>query len=358
MALTQLDILYDFEPKKLNYIDRKVVIYEKKVILVSTPKSGASYLIFSHLRNYSKESYLYIDFSDYRIEKDILANSLQSYIRKKGIILLVIEHFDFSFELPDCEEIIITTNIDKDIDGFSKKRLYPLDFEEYIAFEKRYNNIEHIFNSYANTGTFPSIALSSDIDKIRNLQTLISAMVINSKELDVLKEFSLYQSQKVSYYQIYKNLKQKLKISKDSLYKIVNDLERRGLLVFVEKFGSKNSAKKLFFIDFVIKNALTYKKEFLKRFENIIFLELYKRDKKIYYSDDIDLFLPDEKKAILCIPFLPINLLKNKVLKRRKYFEKLGITEVKIITLGNEDRFVYNSINFEVLPFWRWVAEL
>ncbi len=43
------------------------------------------------------------------------------------------------------------------------------------------------------------------------------------------------------------------------------------MLFLIEKYGSPKSSKKLFLIDFALKNALTFKKEFLKRFENMVF---------------------------------------------------------------------------------------
>ncbi len=358
MALTQLDILYDFEPKKLNYIDRKATITEKRVVIRSPRKSGVTYLIYSHLQNYKKEEYLYIDFDDLRVDKLLLEEALANYIKEKQISLLVLDNFDFSFKIPNTQETIITTDKNISVDGFSYKNFFPLDFEEYIGFNKWSSNIEHIFNSYANTGTYPAVVLSDTVDRLPVIQRLLKETVKDGKKLEILKEFSLYQAQKVSFYQIFNLLKERLKISKDSFYETVKEFSEDQMLIFVEKYGSKKASKKLFLIDFTIKNALTYKKDFLKRFENILFLELYKRGKEIYYTDDIDLYLPKEKSAVLSIPFLPANLLKNKILKRKKEFKKLGIKRVSIISLGNEDLFEDNGITYEITPFWNWVAGL
>ena len=111
-------------------------------------------------------------------------------------------------------------------------------------------------------------------------------------------------------------------------------------------------------IDFAIKNALNYEKDFLRRLENIIFLEIYKRGKKVYYADEIDFYIPEENSAILVIPFIPPALLKNKISKRKKTFETLRVKDVYIISLGNEDDFIQDGIRYEIIPFWNWAGGL
>ncbi|NPA73447.1 MAG: ATP-binding protein [Epsilonproteobacteria bacterium] len=358
MGLSQLEYLYDFEPKKFTKIDRKFTITEKRLIVVSPNQCGISTIIFSHLLNYKKSEYLYIDFSDLRVDKSSLLKELNGFIKKNGIVLLVLENFDFDFPIPSCEEILITTKKDIKVEGFITKRLFPLDFEEFLAFEKKLSNIEQSFNTFANYGTYPAVYQSSHPNKIEILQHIVKNLFSNDKEAIVFKYLSKYQSQKISLYKIFKSLKEEIKISKDSFYGYVDKFQQEGLIIFLEKYQKQNSQKKLFLIDFALKNALTFEKDFIKRFENIVFSELYKNQKNIYYTDEIDFYLPYENKAILCIPFMPTNLLKNKIVKRKKHFLKLSIKDVQIITLGNEGEFQESDINYEIIPFWNWANTL
>ncbi len=358
IGLSQLEILYDFEPKKVEYIDRKVQITQKKVIILSPPKSGVTYLIYSHLMHYDKQSYLYIDFSDIRVNAKNLISNLQNFIYEKNIKLLILENFDFSFDIPKCDEIIISTDKYKKIEGFELIKFYPLDFEEYIAFEKTHSKIENIFNAFANSGTYPQIVLSNEIDKVKYLQHLARSMTKDEKQFDILKTLSAFQAQSVSLYQIFKKLKSDIKISKDLYYRLVEDLIEKQVILFLEKFNRSKAGKKLFLIDFALKNALSFEKDFLKRLENIVFLEIHKREKIVYYTDDIDFYLPEENSAVLVIPFLPPALLKNKIIKRKKAFKKLGVKNIYIISLGNEDEFEDDGINYEIIPFWNWAGSL
>ncbi len=358
MGLSQLEYLYGLDYKKFSLNDRKFKIEEKKLIIRYVRQSGVSTLIFDHLQNYKKDEYLYIDFNDIRIDTPQIMLQIDEFIKKKRVILLILENFDFKYQVPNCEEIIITTQEDKNITGFKKKDLFGLDFEEFLSFEKKFTAIEQAFNNFANNGTYPQIYTTSNPNRIKLLQQIITSTVDNKKELKILKILSKYQSTKVSLYKLFKELKEELKISKDIFYHYVKKLQDSRHIIMVEKFSKKNSVKKIYLIDFTIKNALSFEKDFIKRFENIVFLELYKRDYKLFYTDEIDIFLPNEKKGIFCIPFLPTNLLKTKIVKRKKYFKKLSIYKIEIITLGNEGNFTDDGILYDIIPFWNWANSL
>lgn len=354
-----LEILYESTFKNTVFFDRKINIKNKKTLLLGPRKSGKSHLIVDHLRHYEKGSYLYIDFLDDRVESSAIKDNLLPFIKKHPIKLLVIEHFDFSFELPDVEEIVIATTFTcKELHGFSTLTLYPLDFEEFIAFDKKHSNIEHLFNLFANHGTFPHIIQLSESNHHRVMQEMLHIILQDHTTFLLYKRFCELQSTKVSLFQIYNQLKPTMKISKDKLYLLTAKLIDEKLLFLVEKYGQPNAAKKVFPIDFALKNALTFKKDFLKRFENMVFLELAKRGKEIFYEEAIDLYIPKERLAIFCIAFATDEIIQNKMKKILSTLKSLHVKKVQIITLGNEEDFVLDTINFSMLPFWDWALQL
>ena len=354
-----LELLYETIYKNNSFFDRKQSITQKKTILYGPRKSGKTHLIIDHLSHYEKGSFLYIDFSDDRLEKGSLEENLSLFIKKHPIKLLVIEHFDFSFALPKINEIILSTIFTcKALEGFSKLTLYPLDFEEFIAFDKKHSNIEHIFNLFANHGTFPQIVQYTESDHHRAMQDMLHGMLKDETAFHIYKRFCELQSTKVTLFQIYNQLKSTMKISKDKLYSITSTLIEQKLLFLVEKQGQSSAARKVFQVDFALKNAMTFKKDFLKRFENMIFLELLKRDKTIFYDDFIDLYLPDEQLAVFCIPFATDEVIQSKMKKLTHMLKSLHVTKVEIITLGNEESFVLDTIHFSMLPFWDWALQL
>ena len=354
-----LQYLYETNLKNSSFLDRKVTITAKKTLLLGPRKSGKTYLIYDHLTHYEKGSYLYIDLSDDRIEKEEIAENLALFLKKHPIKLLILEHFDFSFSLPDVEEIIITTSFTCNaISGFETLTLYPLDFEEFLAFDKKHSNIEHLFNLYANQGTFAHIIQDNVQNPHRLMQEMLHLILGNGIEFLVYKRLCELQSTKVSLFQIYNHLKSFTKISKDKLYAITASLSEQKLLFWVEKYNAPNFPKKVYAIDFAFKNAISFKKDFPKRFENMVFLELMKRDKKVFYEEGIDFYIPDENLAILCIGFAPKEVIEMKIQKLLPNFWALHVKRIEVVTLSSESALAIEGMSFSILPFWEWSLQL
>jgi len=354
-----LQLLYEDIHKNSTFIDRKMTLNHKKIILYGPRKSGKTYLILDHLSQYTQENYLYIDLSDDRINLAEVAESLAMFVQKNPIQLLVIEHFDFSFKLPPVDKIILTTSFTcNTIDDYQSYVLYPLDFEEFLAFDKKHSNIEHLFNLFTNQGTFPSIVQGNDADFSRSLQEMVHLIIPDATTYSIYKRFCELQGMKISLFQIYNYLKTIIKISKDKLYAITAQLEDQKLLFLVEKYQQPNAAKKVYAIDFALKDALTFKKDFLKRFENMVFLELIKRDKQIFYEEGIDFYIPKESLAVLCIGFTTTEVIELKLQKLLPTFWALHVKRIEVVTLSSESAKDIEGFSFSILPFWEWALQL
>lgn len=350
-----LENLYDIKHKNNHYHERKLSISSSKTLINGVKKSGKTSLIIDYLSNFNHNEILYIDLNDVRVDKNLVTKNLKSFIQKKQIKVLVIENFDNSFSLPEVEEIILTCK--DSIEGFETLTLYPLDFEEFISFDTRHSNIEHIFQLYANTGSYPQVILNSSNSVHWSMQEMLRVMISDPTEFEIFKKCSEALSSKISLFQIYNQLKTHIKISKDSLYKKVKKLEDEKMIFLVKKYGSPKSSKKLFLIDFALKNALTFKKEFLKRFQNMVFLELMKKNHSIYYSDYIDLYMPQNNYGVLCIPFLPQEMIKLRLEKILLHVKELGIKKIDIVSVGNEGEFWLKSTRCTIIPFWDWALQ-
>lgn len=353
-----LEILYQEEQKNSRFFDRKTTIESKKTFLKGCRRSGKTTLIFDYLTTYSSEEYLYIDLCDERVKNLSFSSNLQKFIELKNIRLLVIEGYDFSFELPHCEEIILSSSsLHVNIEGFENIILYPVDFEEFIAFDRRHFNIEHLFNLFANQGTFPQIVLDNELDAKKNLQNLIKLALPNETKFTIFKKLTELQSTKVSLFQIYNQLKGSIKLSKDKLYQNVEELQDEGLLYLIEKYDSSKSNKKVYLCDFAIKNALSLKKDFLKRFENIVFSELFKNYGQIYYTDFLDFYLPEEHLGIISAPFSLQESIRTKLTKELVSLKSLHVNQIEIISVGNEESFEFEGIPCNIIPFWDWALQ-
>jgi predicted AAA+ superfamily ATPase len=351
-----LEILHESRVKNSYFYDRKIKIKYKKMLILGPRKSGKTHLVVDYLQKFDALDYLYIDFNDQRIDTKELSNQkLNEFIKKNHIKILVLDNFDFSFDVPICEEIIVTTDKSTTkLDNYYIIHLYPLDFEEFIAFDKKHFNAEQLFNLFSNRGGLPEIVVFNEENYHAKLQSTLKDIFESKNEFYIFKKFCEMQSTKVSLFQIYNQLKTKIKISKDSLYGISQNLQKRELIFLLKKYEQEKSSKKVYIYDFAIKNSLTLKKDFLKRFENMVFLELHKKEKNIYYSDYIDFYIEDKNEAIICALFTPLEALQKKMLKIKNHLKSLNITRIFIITLGNEGNFEQNDMKFTLIPFWDW----
>ncbi|HIP02818.1 MAG TPA: ATP-binding protein [Campylobacterales bacterium] len=353
-----LEILYAREFKKVTYNVRKLSFETKKILLLGPRGAGKSTMIYDYLSGMAKGSFLYIDFNDFRMRDYDIGLELSNFIKKHHIRLLVLEHFDFSFEVPSFEEVIITTCEQKSLDGFTTQTLYPLDFEEFISFDKRELNLEAIFSSYAISGTFPAIFGQQKGDFIKVYQDFLHCFAEDELQMSILQLLASRQGTIVSIYALFLELKERMKISKDTFYAYTKKLQDENVLFLVEKFGHKKSPKKLYLIDFTLRSALSFEKDFIKRFENIVFLELLKRDKIFYYTDAFDFYLPKEEQVILSIPFLPSNLIEGKLERLNKHLIDLEVKTVQVVTMEVEKVYEQNGITFELIPFWSFATSL
>ncbi len=352
-----LDFLYEQDFKKINFLDRKASINSHKTFIYGTKKSGKSYLIYDYLNRFPKKEVLYIDFNDERVNKEEIKKNLYSFLKSKNIKVLALDNFDFSFEIPNIQNLIISSDRDKEIDGFKKIHLFPLDFEEFISFYKKYSNPEAMFNIYAKIGTYPKNVLHSKDFFYQNIQEMLK-ISLTKEEFLVFKQFALSQGKKKSLFQIYNEIKKDNKISKDLFYKTVNELKERDFIFLIEKLNQPRAYKKIYLIDFTLKSVFSFQKDFMKMFENMIFLELIKRGYDLSYTDSIDLISFKNKSAFLAMPFLPLEIIKTKLNILKKEFKKLQIKRVYVITLEYEEEFSSEDIKYEIKTFWNFASNI
>ncbi len=358
--MNRLEILYEQEVKKIAFTVRKVALQGERIILKGPRHSGKTYLIFDLLSTYKKEQFLYIDFADIRIDATI-ASHLERFLEAHPAIeLLVLENLDFAFPLPKVSRIVITTSQrDFHLKGFDEVSLYPLDFEEFIAFDKKGgSDAEQLFGQFANIGTFPQMLGVSKFAYVQSFQQLLRAWYETPVELEILKTYALRQSTLVSVYAMFNLVKKHYKISKDKFYAYTERLRNEEVIFMVEKFGQKSTQKKLYMIDFAMRGVLSFEKDFIRRFENMLFLELYKRGVELYYLDTIDFYIPETETVIFSVPFLTPEMIERRLQKAEKMFAELGVRHVQAVTMGTRRNFERGGVAYEFLPFWDWALQL
>lgn len=350
-----LNQIYDYEIPKVNFLERKISIVHNNTIIYGPAKSGKTYLIYDYLSKYKKSEYLYIDFDDYKNQDQNIDIFLEDFIKNNNIKVLVLENYKFNFNLPKVTSTIITSNIKNNLKGFSTLELLPLDFEEYLLFDTKHQNISHSFNTFLKYGNQPEILEYSENKKTKRNEEICKLYCNDIIKFEILMMFIKSIAEKKSINQLFTQMKKNTKISKDRFYKTSLEFENNKIVHFIEKFNQPRAVKKVFLYNHALIDLASYQKKFNNLFSNMVFLELVKQYKNIYYLEKIDFFLPDNSTAIFCIPFfnnMQIDNLK-KILNTKK--EKYSIKKVFIITVSTEFEITIKDIEVDVITFYNWV---
>ncbi|NWF66585.1 MAG: ATP-binding protein [Campylobacterales bacterium] len=339
--------------KKLSIHDRKYQLNSNRTFIHGAKKSGKTYFAFSKLCDYDKNSFLYIDLEIYNV--DFL--ELTEFIQKNKIILLIIDNYKQEFKLPSIKNIILISNTKVELQGFEYINIKPLDFEEFISFSQKNQTITHLFNNFIKDGTLPEITTINEFKKYERWRELITLISNNPLKSDILKLLINSIGYKYSSFQLFNILKKSIKISKDFLYKYIKDYEDEEILFFVEKYNHPKSPKKIYIYDFAIQQSITNKKNFVKIFENMIFLELKKRYNEIYYLEFCDFYIQSNNIIYFVMPFVTKNQIETKIDKTFDDIKEFNIKYIKIITAGYEENFTYKQLSIEAEPFYFWALE-
>ncbi len=350
-----LELLYEREFKKLTLFKRKLSLYEDKILLCGAKQSGKSFLVYDYLSNEAYGSYLYIDFSDFRVT-GITKEKLEKFIEEKNITTLVLDNFDFSFTPPNVLKTIIISTKKEFLDGFRTKILFPLDFEEFMLFEKKFISEQISFNNFTLIGSYPFIAVGEKEEYEHRYRLLLKSLVSDEVEFFILKTLALKQATKVTKLGLFKEIKEQIKISKDRFYEVLDRFSDEFLISFVKKYEKNSHSHKVFVIDFATRGVLSYEKDFAKRLESIVYLEIFKRGEDVFYSDSFDLVVPNKEQAISITPFLPDGMLKTKLNLMIVHALRLGLKKITLITLEPSFSYTNAGVVCEAVPFWEFAS--
>lgn len=352
--MTSLEFCHELDFSKINFTERKIRITYPRTILYGAPKVGKSFLIYDYLSNFDTKDYLYIDFEDSRVQKDQIENDLEEFVYRNKIKVIVLENFKFDIKIPFCDSVIITTNEIKDLKGYKKLFLSPLDFEEYLLHDKRNQNITHNFNNFLKFGNLPQTVQIADFKVYKHLQDIIKLISKDNTSEEILKLLFLNIDEKKSLNQLYLNLKNRIRISKDKFYEQCKTFENRNIIYYIPKYNQIKAVKKIYSYNSAFFSAITYKKKFKNELTNIIFQELNNKFDEIYYLDYIDFYIPKKNLAIVSIPFFNSMIMASQLKKIKKIALTYGIKEINIVTVSNNETIKSQDIAINVLPFYEW----
>jgi len=333
------------------FMDRKVFIDDNSYQINGISQSGKTKLVKNYLLGLKKNSYIYIDCNDVRIDIDELNNTLYKYCISNKIDVLVLDNYIPSIKFVNVSQLIITCELHLDIDILDNIQLYPLDYEEFLAYEHKYDS--SALNHFFQLGGFPHLHKIHSDSRAIYIQKILNYS-LSDMEFDILIFCAKMMSQKISAYTIYERLKNSRKISKDKLYKSYENLISKNYIHTLEKFAHSKATKKLYLCDISLRNSLTTDKHFGRLFENMVYLELLKSGVKYFYVDGIDFYIPHANEIILCMPFTDERSLFKKIEQIEAFIFTHNIKIIRAITMNREGFISHPLSKVEMLPFDIW----
>jgi len=331
--------------------DRKVFLDENSYQINGIAQSGKTKLLKNYLLSLKKSSYLYINCNDVRIDFNELNITLSQFCIDNKIDVLALDNYKPEINFVNVTQLLITSELHHDIDFLDSIQLYPLDYEEFLAYEHKYDS--SALNHFFQLGGFPSMhKVYSDTRSIYLQETLTRSL--DEIEFDILKLCSKMMSQKVSAFTIYERLKSVRKISKDKLYKSYDSLLSKKYIHTLEKFEHARATKKIYLCDISLKSALTTDKHFGRLFENMVYLELLKSSTQCYYDELIEFYIPNNGEVILCMPFADERALFKKIEQIEAFIFTHSIEKITAITMNREGSISHPLSRVEMLPFDIW----
>lgn len=391
----------------------------KIVTVIGSRRSGKTYLFFQIMTSILKfspiENIIYINFEDERLSKkqEDLQYILESYFElypdsKKPIYFF----FDEIQDIPGWEKFVrrvydtVSQNIfltgsssnflNGEIASSLRGRgivyeLYPLSFNEYLRFNNidtadtysttQRGRIKRSFNKYLVDGGFPEIVFTTDELKHKIFRSYFDVMIYRDiieryevRSVSVLKYFikkSISNTAKrLSVHKLYNELKsQGIKLSKDTLYNFSNYVQDCYLLFLINQYSESLSVqnvneKKIYCIDNGLANSVSFKfsEDRGRMLENLVFLELKRREKEIYYSTgtkgECDFVIKGKKGISEAIQVTKEIEDGNRERELKGLVEAMNLFGIKqgiILTENQNDEIKIDKKVVKIKPIWQWL---
>ena len=402
--------------------DYNIPLNSKKIVsLIGVRRGGKSSILFDMINTLrdtiSKENIIYLNFEDdrlYPLQLSHLDMILEAYYelyptRRDEKVYLFLDEIQ---AVPDWEvyirRIYDTLDLQIFITGSSAKLLsteiatslrgrtisyeiFPFSFKEYLQFKeievnlhssKSLSFIQNALNNYLKDGGFAetinedkSISrkiLSDYLELIVYKDIVDRYNITNRSLLKILNKYCFTNiSTLVSFNKLYNEFKsQGYKLSKDTIYNYMSHLEDAYTLFTVPIYRNSikeenRNPKKIYAVDNGFKKIYDYAidKDISKLYENIVFLQLRRQTKDVYYfkeKQEVDFYAKLEDKEVLINVSYIIDDKKtrdremNGLIEAMKYF-KLNcsylVTQSEDTVVQIEEKKIY------IIPLYKWLLE-
>jgi len=251
--------------------------------------------------------------------------------------------------------------------------LFPFSFKEFLNLKKQEPSINS-FEEYLTKGGFPEYIKNENPEVLHELLSDIVMKDIAArfgiKNTTILNKIVIYLISHVGKEFSYNSIKKMFEIkSVKSVIDYITFFENAYLVFTLPRFSysykqQQVNPKKVYSIDngFSSNNSASFSKDYGKMLENLVFLNLRKKYKNIFYfqeKNECDFVIKEKDKITQAIQ---VCFDLNEENQNREInglidaLEKFNLKEGIILTYKQDDEFKLRNKKIKVLPVWQWVA--
>jgi predicted AAA+ superfamily ATPase len=384
-------------------IDLEKYLKTKQITVISgIRRSGKSTFLSQIADNY--KGYHYLNFDDERLvdfsvkDFSVLMSSFLKMSDAKVIFLDEIQNvrnwerfvrriFEEGYKIfiTGSNARLLSSELATHLTGrYVKIEMFPFSFVEYlnlknISFQeggtKAEAKIKKAIDEYLLNGGFPEYSKSGDKESLKRIygdimyRDLITRFKI--RETKAFRELANYLFTNFSKELSYNSLKNILGFkSVMSVKNYVDFMEQSYLIfeLFKYDFSLKKqyvSDKKIYVIDNGLRNemAFNFSHDEGRLLENLVFIELRRRQMEIFYYKDkkeCDFLIKDKNKIVSAIQ---VTKIFDKYNRERELagledaLEKFNLKQGLILTIGEEEEIKIKKKKIKILPVWKWLIE-
>src|SRR3989344_610201 len=293
-------------------------------------------------------------------DKFVISGSCSYLLKKEYSTLLTGRNITFEVFPLNFREFLLFKNIEIDVEKIKGR----------VVLEKTKILIKKELKNYLELGGFPAVLEKPEEYKKELLEQYFDDIIYK----DIIDRFNL-NSQKTKDIALFfmtnftslaslRNIRNSLKISSDTVKDYLSYFKEAFLFFTLDHFSysfkeQKTRASKVYCIDNGLRNAVSFKfsKDFGKLAENIVFVELKRRQKDIYYwqnKGEVDFIMKNKDNSLEAMNVSFTNEINDREVKSLIEFKKEYKKKIKkIIIITNDLEKKEKGIEF--IPLWKWL---
>lgn len=373
--------------------DFEVKLLKKFVTIISgVRRGGKSTLVKQFLKNKRPIYYTYFEdiaLSDFELKDFLqLEEVFKNHFGKNGVyffdeIQIIKDWEKYIRDLVDRGEKVIITGsnasmLSKELGTKLTGRhitleLFPFSFSEFLRIKNKKRSSSSL-ESYLKKGGFPEFLKNDDIDVLRNLfqdifyrDVLVRNDLRSESELKSLIHFLISNiGREVSY----NKLKSLINVgSVNTISQFAYYFEQAYLFFIVKKFDFSVkkqlvNPKKIYCIDtaLVQENSFSFSENKGRLLENVVFLELKRRKKEIFYHKnkfECDFLIFDGFKIVeayqVCFELDSFNK-DREVNGLLEVLKEHNLKEGFILTFDQRDKLILADLTINIIPVHEWLS--